>query len=114
VVLFLTGDTQIRALNAAFRGKDVATNVLAFPAAPSAKPHLGDVALAYGVCTREAQAQGKSLAAHFLHLTIHGVLHLLGYDHETDADAASMEALERALLAGFGVRDPYGLESSDA
>ena len=94
-------------LNARFRGKDNATNVLSFPAPESARPHLGDVALAYGVCAREAAEQGKTLAAHLTHLTAHGVLHLLGYDHEAEAEAEVMEGLERAVLADLGFPDPY-------
>jgi len=105
VVILLTDDARLRALNAAFRGKDAATNVLSFPSA--AEGSLGDIALALGVCAREAAQQGKSLADHLQHLTAHGVLHLLGYDHETDADAEAMEARERAILAGLGVADPY-------
>jgi probable rRNA maturation factor len=96
-----------QALNARFRGKDAATNVLSFPA-PGADAGLGDVALALGVCEREAAEQGKTLADHLTHLTAHGVLHLLGYDHESDAEAEAMEARERAILAGLGVADPYG------
>ncbi len=107
VVVLLTDDTAIKALNVDFRGKNATTNVLSFPAPETARPHLGDVALAYGVCAQEADTQGKTLAHHLMHLTAHGVLHLLGYDHETDADAEGMEALEREILAGLGVPDPY-------
>jgi probable rRNA maturation factor len=108
VVILLTGDLQQRGLNLQFRGKDAATNVLSFPASPGAGPrHLGDIALAFGVCAREAAEQGKPLEDHLQHLTAHGVLHLLGYDHETDAEAESMEARERQILAGLGVPDPY-------
>ena len=107
VVALLTDDEAVKALNADFRGKDVPTNVLSFPAPATAAPHLGDIVLAYGVCSREAAAQNKPLAHHVLHLTAHGVLHLLGYDHESDADAEVMEALERDILAGLGVPDPY-------
>ena len=107
VVALLTDDDGVKALNAQFRGKDEPTNVLSFPAPATARPHLGDIVLAYGVCAREAEAQGKPLAHHLMHLTAHGVLHLLGYDHESDADAERMEALEREILAGLGVPDPY-------
>jgi probable rRNA maturation factor len=107
VVILLTDDATLRDLNARFRGKDAATNVLSFPAPPSAGAHLGDIALAYGVCAREATEQGKPLASHLQHLVIHGVLHLMGYDHEADADAERMEARERELLASLGVPDPY-------
>jgi probable rRNA maturation factor len=107
VVVLLSGDEQVQDLNARFRGKDAPTNVLSFPAPGTAGGHLGDVILALGVCRREAREQRKPLAHHLQHLTAHGVLHLLGYDHETDAEADSMEALERAILAGLGVPDPY-------
>ena len=107
VTVLLTDDASIRDLNARFRGKDQPTNVLSFPAPETAAPHLGDIALAYGVCAREAEAQGKSLQHHLMHLTAHGVLHLLGYDHETDAEAEEMEGMERAILATLGVSDPY-------
>lgn len=108
LALLLTGDDAVAELNGRFRGKPKPTNVLSFPAPPSAAPHLGDVALAYGVCAAEADAQGKPLADHLAHLVVHGVLHLLGYDHETDADAEVMEAMERETLGGvLGVPDPY-------
>jgi probable rRNA maturation factor len=107
VSILLTDDATVQDLNARFRGKDAATNVLSFPAPQTARPHLGDVALAYGVCAREAQGQGKTLAAHLAHLTAHGVLHLIGYDHDTEAEAEAMEGLERAILASLGLPDPY-------
>jgi probable rRNA maturation factor len=107
VTLLLTDDESVRELNAQFRGKDSATNVLSFPAPPNPEDHLGDVALAYGVCAREAAEQGKPLSHHLQHLTVHGVLHLLGYDHIGDDEAETMEGLERAVLAGLGVPDPY-------
>lgn len=107
VTVLLSGDAEVRELNARFRGKDKATNVLSFPAPASAAPHRGDVILAFGVCAAEADDQGKPLADHLRHLVVHGVLHLLGHDHETEAEAEAMEALERTLLAGLGVPDPY-------
>lgn len=107
VTLLLTDDESVRELNARFREKDAATNVLSFPAPPNPEDHLGDVALAYGVCAREAVQQGKPLSHHLQHLTIHGVLHLLGYDHIGDDEAETMEGLERAVLAGLGIPDPY-------
>jgi len=107
ITLLLTDDESVRELNAQFRGKDSSTNVLSFPAPPNPEDHLGDVALAYGVCVREAAEQGKPLSHHLQHLTVHGVLHLLGYDHIGDDEAEVMEDLERAVLAGLGVPDPY-------
>jgi probable rRNA maturation factor len=108
LAILLANDARLAALNKAFRGKDAPTNVLSFPAAGQASDRaLGDIALAFGVCTREASEQGKSLAHHLQHLTAHGVLHLLGYDHESDDEAVAMEAAERAILAGLGVADPY-------
>jgi probable rRNA maturation factor len=107
VVILLSGDDRLAGLNAAFRGKPGPTNVLSFPAAAFGEGRLGDVALAYGVCRREATAQGKPLADHLRHLAAHGVLHLLGYDHESDAEAEAMEAREREILARLGVPDPY-------
>jgi probable rRNA maturation factor len=107
VVILLTDDDAVRALNRDHRGKDAPTNVLSFPAAPSAAPHLGDVALAFETCAREAAEQGKLLEHHLTHLVAHGVLHLLGWDHHGDADAEAMETLERTILAGLGAPDPY-------
>jgi len=107
VTLLLTGDAEVQDLNARFRGKDKPTNVLSFPAPPNPEKHLGDVALALGVCAREAQEQGKPLAHHLQHLVVHGVLHLLGYDHMSEDEAEAMEGLERVILAGLGIPDPY-------
>ena len=107
LVVLLTDDAEVRDLNARFRGKDQATNVLSFPAGDNPHGHLGDVALALGVCAAEAKAQGKPLADHLRHLVAHGVLHLVGYDHQDDGEAEAMEALERKILAGLGVPDPY-------
>ncbi|HYD28428.1 rRNA maturation RNase YbeY [Brevundimonas sp.] len=111
VVVLLTGDAEVRDLNARFRDRDRATNVLSFPAAemplPGRAPHLGDLVLAYGVCAEEARAQAKTLADHLSHLTVHGVLHLLGRDHEDEGEAEEMEAEERSILASLGVADPY-------
>jgi probable rRNA maturation factor len=113
VTLLLTDDETVRDLNARFRNKDAATNVLSFPAPPNPERHLGDVALAYGVCAREAVEQGKPLGHHLQHLVAHGVLHLLGYDHMTDEEAEAMEGLERVVLAGLGVPDPYAAGEGD-
>ncbi len=109
VAIVLTGDAEVHALNLRFRNKDNPTNVLSFPAAENPEGHLGDIALAYGVCVREAAEQGKSLSAHLQHLVAHGVLHLVGFDHETEAEAEAMEARERVILAGLGVSDPYAV-----
>ena len=107
VVVLLTDDAAVHDLNRRFRDRDQPTNVLSFPAAESASPHLGDLLLAHGVCAAEAAAQGKSLADHLTHLTVHGVLHLLGRDHVDEIEAEAMEAEERTLLASLGVADPY-------
>lgn len=111
LVVLLTDDETVRDLNARFRDKDRPTNVLSFPAAemtlPGQAPHLGDLVLAFGVCAAEAAAQGKTLADHLSHLTVHGVLHLLGRDHEAEAEAEEMETEERTILASLGVADPY-------
>jgi len=110
VAILLTDDAAVRALNARFRRRDAATNVLSFPGisqGPTAGGHLGDIALAFGVCETEARDQGKPLADHLAHLVIHGVLHLLGHDHDEDAEAEAMEARERALLAAMGVPNPH-------
>lgn len=107
IVVLLTDDAAVRELNGRFRDKDRPTNVLSFPAPENAFPHLGDIVLAFGVCATEAEAQGKTLADHLSHLVVHGVLHLLGRDHEDDAEAEEMEAEERDILAQIGVADPY-------
>jgi probable rRNA maturation factor len=107
IVVLLTSDAEVHALNARFRGKDQPTNVLSFPAGDNAHGHLGDIALAFGVCAAEAQAQRKPLADHLRHLVAHGVLHLVGYDHQDDREAEDMEAMEREILASLGVPDPY-------
>lgn len=107
LTILLTDDETVRDLNARFRSKDSATNVLSFPAHDTAQGHLGDIAMAYGVCAREASEQNKPLAAHLQHLVAHGVLHLVGYDHEDDAEAEVMEDLERQILATLGLPDPY-------
>lgn len=103
-----------RALNRHYRGKDYATNVLSFPAdLPEGLPEgmqlplLGDVVLCAPVVAREAREQRKPLGAHYAHLTVHGVLHLLGWNHEDETEAECMEGLEREILAGLGIDDPY-------
>jgi len=110
VAVLLTSDEAVAHLNQRFRHKTGPTNVLSFPASANPENHLGDVALAYGACAREADEQGKSLEQHLIHLVAHGVLHLLGYDHETDGEAEAMEALERSILESLGVPDPYAAE----
>lgn len=111
VSVLLTGDAEVRTLNARWRGKDTPTNVLSFPAAEGARlatsPMVGDIALAYETCRREAEAEGKVFSDHAVHLVVHGALHLVGFDHETDAEAEDMEAMERRILAGLGIADPY-------
>lgn len=99
-----------RALNRHYRGKDGATNVLSFPAElPEGVklPVLGDIVMCAPVIAREARAQGKELAAHYAHLTVHGVLHLLGLDHIEDEEADAMEAMEARALAALGIANPY-------
>jgi probable rRNA maturation factor len=111
VSLVLAGDAAVRALNRRWRGRDSATNVLSFASGEAGGAGrtvlLGDVVLAFETVAREAAEQGKPLADHFAHLVAHGVLHLLGYDHVKAAEARRMEALERRVLAGLGVGDPY-------
>ena len=99
-----------RALNRQYRDRDYATNVLSFPVElpPGiASPLLGDLAICAPVVAREAREQGKALRDHYAHLTVHGVLHLLGFDHQEDTEAARMEKLETGILAKLGVPDPY-------
>jgi probable rRNA maturation factor len=111
----LSGDRDVRRLNHDFRGKDKPTNVLSFPAGDELRPlgaplMLGDIVIAYGTVAREAAAQGKPIRDHLLHLVVHGVLHLLGHDHQRPAEAARMERIETDILAGFGIPDPYVIE----
>ena len=117
----LSGDAELRALNRRYRGIDAPTNVLSFPVAACAPGRLpsppaagaplalGDVVLAFETVRDEAAARGLPLADHVCHLVVHGALHLAGYDHEAAAQAAAMEDLEIAVLAGLGVDDPYTL-----
>lgn len=108
----LTSDDDVRTLNAQYRHKDKATNVLSFPAFPETKsgplpPLLGDIVLAAETVAGEAALEGKPLENHISHLVVHGLLHLLGYDHETEAEADEMEATERRILARLAIPDPY-------
>jgi probable rRNA maturation factor len=113
----LTGDEQVRALNAEWRGKDKPTNVLSFPMADERDltranidgPELllGDIILAHGICEAEAADKGVSFEQHATHLLVHGTLHLLGYDHHDDAQAEDMEAREARALARLGIANPY-------
>ena len=113
LAVLLTDDAAIRRLNAQWRNADKPTNVLSFPPASGAGQQagavksLGDIAIAFETTAREAREEGKSLADHLSHLAVHGFLHLLGYDHESDSEAETMEQLERVILARLGVPDPY-------
>ncbi len=120
VSIALLSDAAVRGLNKAFRGKDAPTNVLSFPSSASVYTRsregeplfLGDVALAYETVVSEASAQGKTVVQHAAHLVVHGILHLAGFDHDGDADAERMEAAEGAVLARFGIPDPYRDDSA--
>jgi probable rRNA maturation factor len=115
LAIMLTDDVGIRTLNANWRGIDKPTNVLSFPALQPTGPSLpgdpprmlGDVAIAYETVRREADDERKAFDHHLSHLAIHGFLHLIGYDHETDEEAGKMESLERKILARLGIPDPY-------
>jgi probable rRNA maturation factor len=113
VSALFTTDEEVRVLNREFRGKDKPTNVLSFPAEPlpglpeEAQP-LGDLALALETCLAEAEAKAVPPANHAAHLVVHGLLHLLGYDHLVDEEAETMENLERRVLERLGIADPYG------
>jgi probable rRNA maturation factor len=114
--LVFTDDAHIRKLNRAYRRKDKATNVLSFPGPAGPRhtfgPLLGDLVFASPTIAREAAAEGIPLEHHLMHLVVHGFLHLVGYDHENDREAAAMESLETAILAPLGVADPYGGEAA--
>jgi probable rRNA maturation factor len=107
LTLLLSDDAHLKELNSLFRGKNKPTNVLSFPAEKNAGYYLGDIAIALGVVKKEAKASGKSAADHTVHLAVHGVLHLLGRDHEKPREAERMERLETQILAELGVADPY-------
>jgi probable rRNA maturation factor len=112
LTILLADDAKLKALNAQFRGKNKPTNVLSFPGAGG--DYLGDVAIAHGVTAREASAATKTIHDHAVHLAVHGVLHLLGYDHESAREAQVMEPLEIAILAELGIADPYAVRPAIA
>lgn len=119
VAVRLTSDDEVHQLNRQYRHKDKPTNVLSFPMiqpdlleavtanSDDGEVLLGDIVLALGVCTAEAEERGIAVADHAAHLIVHGTLHLLGYDHQGDAEAEAMEEMERAALASLGLHDPY-------
>jgi probable rRNA maturation factor len=107
LTILLTGDAHLRSLNHEFRGRNTPTNVLSFPAPRNPDGYLGDIALAFGVTEKEARAANKRFADHATHLTVHGVLHLIGFDHVTPRKAREMEPLETRILARLGIADPY-------
>ena len=119
IAVRLTDDAEVHQLNAQYRQKDKPTNVLSFPMiepdliesltqnSDDGEVILGDIILAQGVCEREAAEKGISVEQHATHLIVHGVLHLLGYDHQGDSEAEAMESMERAALATLGIPDPY-------
>jgi len=120
VAVLLTDDAAIRLLNRDWRGVDKPTNVLAFPAAAPpagslASPlPIGDIVIAFETMAREAAAEARPFADHLAHLAIHGFLHLLGYDHQSDHDAETMEGLEGKILARLGIADPYARQTIEA
>lgn len=112
LTILLADDTRLKELNRQFRGRNKATNVLSFPADRSNGHYLGDIALAYQVTADEARAGAAPFVNHAMHLTVHGVLHLLGFDHETSHEARVMEPLETKILGELGVADPYVIRAA--
>ncbi|MGN6153215.1 MAG: rRNA maturation RNase YbeY [Lysobacteraceae bacterium] len=119
IAIRIVGEDEGRALNRHYRGKDYATNVLSFPGEMPegvklpkgvTLPLMGDLVLCAPVVAREAAEQGKAVAHHYAHMTVHGVLHLLGMDHQDEREAECMERLEREILAGLGIDDPYRVQ----
>ncbi len=125
VSIRLTSDEEVRQLNLQYRGKDTPTNVLSFPMVQAdlietmsqnsddGELLLGDIVLAHSVCAAEAEEKGVSIEAHAAHLIVHGVLHLLGYDHQGSAEAEHMESLERDIMAELGLHDPYNRDEPE-
>ena len=111
LAVMLCDDAAMRELNTRWRGRPEPTNVLSFPATGRTGT-LGDLAIAYETTAREAEAEDKPFADHLAHLAVHGFLHLLGYDHQSDAEAVAMERLEVAILARLGVADPYAKDGT--
>jgi probable rRNA maturation factor len=113
LTVVLANDEFVRELNKTYRGKDKATNILSFPSSSpesrilNPESYLGDIILAYNTIASEAREQGKSFRDHTVHLLVHGVLHLLGHDHENDKEAEIMEAMEIKILKKLGIRNPY-------
>ena len=117
-VLVLSNDATVRDLNKSYRDKDRATNILSFPSTEALMPgeecepvHIGDAILAYEYVKNEAENEKKEIKSHISHLVIHGVLHLLGYDHEESDEAEAMETLEISLMKQLGLEDPYSLKA---
>ncbi|MFA6265695.1 MAG: rRNA maturation RNase YbeY [Pseudolabrys sp.] len=109
VSILLADDSAVREINRQWRGLDKPTNVLSFPAAdtPATKGHLGDIVIAYETLQRECETEGRLFLHHLAHLTVHGFLHLIGYDHETDAQADEMEAIESRIMTAMKLPDPW-------
>ena len=112
LTILLSDDARLKELNLRFRGQNKATNVLSFPSDAANGVYLGDIALAYEVTSDEARSSAKRFVDHAMHLTVHGVLHLLGFDHLTARAAGEMEPLETKILGELGIADPYGTKAA--